>query len=108
MSMNNLFTGEVILMIDGDEKCLRLTLGALASLEAQLGVSGIQELIERLGEGAFSAQDLIAILDAGLKGGGHPTGIAQMQVEGGSVAAARAAMALILSAFPQGEPANAI
>ncbi len=106
--LENPWNGEVTIRADGQIKRLRLTLGAMASLEAALGVNSLPAIIERLAENEFSAEDLIAILDAGLIGGGYEAGIATMEIEGGGVTAARAAMALILRAFPGAKLDDAI
>jgi len=55
--MANPWTGEVALTIDGEPRVLKLTLGALAELEAQLKAGTLIELIERFegGQGCGAA-----------------------------------------------------
>ena len=60
--------GETSLSIDGQERRLCLTLGALAELESALDAPGLSALAERLQH--FSAQDLLIVLGALLRGGG--------------------------------------
>tara|TARA_R110002072_G_scaffold101153_1_gene222878 strand:- start:69 stop:359 length:291 start_codon:yes stop_codon:yes gene_type:complete len=67
--MTNPHRGEVGLVIDGVERTLCLTLGALAEIETALGTSGFADLAERLKR--LSASDLVAVLAALLRGGGE-------------------------------------
>ena len=60
--------GEVVAMLAGAERRLCLTLGALAEIEAGLGVSGIAALGARMR--MLSAGDLLVVLAALLRGGG--------------------------------------
>lgn len=62
--------GEVALEIAGKKHTLCLTLGALAEIESALGAEGFAALEARLS--AVRARDLLAILAALLRGGGHP------------------------------------
>lgn len=94
--------GEVALVLDGHPHVARLTLGALAALEAGLGAASMIELIERFETGRFSSRDVIAVLEAGLKGGGwqgEPVDLMTVEIGGGPVGAARAAAELIARAF---------
>lgn len=89
-------------MIDGTARDMKLTLGALAELEAELGETSLMALMQRFENGAFSARDMLALLAAGLRGGGHeisPGDLARAEIEGGPMAAARAAAALLARAF---------
>lgn len=98
----NPWQGEVALVINQKIHVLRLTLGALARLEAQLSVGSLVELVQRFESGQFSARDILAVLTAGLEGGGHALRaeeLAKAEIEGGPVAAARAAAALLARAF---------
>ena len=61
--------GEVAATLAGAERRLCLTLGALAEIEAGLGVSGIAALGERMR--VLSAGDLMVVLAALLRGGGE-------------------------------------
>lgn len=66
--MTNLQRGESLIQIDGRSHTLRLSLGALAEIESQLGVEGFKPLSERLGR--LSASDLVSVLTALLRAGG--------------------------------------
>lgn len=61
--------GEVGLEIDGEIRALCLTLGALAEIETSLGCSELKELDLRMR--ALSAQDLLTVLAALLRGAGE-------------------------------------
>lgn len=100
--MANPWRGEVELVIDGDRHVMRLTLGALAELEAGLDEGSLLDLVNRFESGSVTTRDVLALIVAGLRGGGWP-GRAQdllaAEIEGGPVAAARAAAALLARAF---------
>lgn len=95
--MTNPYRGEVALTVDGTRRTLRLTLGRLASLEAALGTESLLALVERFEGGSFSAADLLALLAAGL--GETPEALAAAEIEGGPVAAAKAAARLLAVTF---------
>ncbi len=100
--MRNPWTGEVALVIDGQERVLKLTLGALAGLEQTLEVGSLIELVERFEAGGFSTRDVLAVVVAGLQGGGADLGAADLlhaDIEGGPMAAARVAAELLARAF---------
>lgn len=100
--MANPFAGEVALAIDGQRRVLKLTLGALAQLEAELQSGSLVELVERFEAGAFSSRDVLALIVAGLRGGGWQGGAADLvaaEIEGGPLGAARAAAELLARAF---------
>lgn len=61
--------GEVRIVIDGAERRLCLTLGALAELEAAFGCARMSDLVARMR--ALSAADLVVVLAALLRGGGE-------------------------------------
>lgn len=61
--------GETPLTINGHTYCLRLTLGALAEIEAGLGCEKLSDLSLRLKH--ISARDMMVVLSALLKGGGE-------------------------------------
>jgi hypothetical protein len=103
----NPWSGEVALVIGGERHVLKLTLGALAELEAALETGTLVELVERFEGGAFSTRDVLALIVAGLRGGGWEgrTGdLVAAEIEGGPVGAARAAAELLARAFmlPEG------
>ncbi|KQP94698.1 hypothetical protein ASF60_00305 [Methylobacterium sp. Leaf113] len=69
--MANRRRGEVALALGTERYTLCLTLGALAELEDALGAADLTDLAARLGEGRLKSRDLIALLGAALRGGGH-------------------------------------
>ncbi|WP_299693206.1 gene transfer agent family protein [uncultured Tateyamaria sp.] len=100
--MANPWRGEVALVIDGERQVMRLTLGALAALETELAEPSLVALVERFEQGRFSSADVLALLRAGLGGGGSefdPARLDHAEIEGGPMAAARAAAELIARAF---------
>lgn len=100
--MVNPHRGEVALTIDGVPRCMRLSLGALAALEARLDAGSLVDLAERFENGRIGAGELTALLAAGLAGaGGGMTEqqLADADIEGGAVAAMKAGMELLARAF---------
>lgn len=97
--------GEVELMVGGEPMTMRLTLGALAALEARLKAGGLIALAERFEAGGFGADDLIALLTAGLRGGGaeiEEAAVSELAFDGGVVGAAAAAARLLEASFRGG------
>lgn len=107
--MPNRHRGEAAIRIAGREHPLRLTLGALAELEAAFGASDLAALGERFASGRLAARDLAAILGAGLRGAG--TGLSDQEVarlspDGGLpaiIAAVADLLALTFGESPEGE-----
>src|SRR5690606_34331840 len=66
----NPLAGEVEIWLGSQRHVARLTLGALAALEAELGAESMIALVERFEGGRFSSRDVMAVLVAGLRGGG--------------------------------------
>ena len=100
--MVNPLTGEVEIWLDGHPQRARLTLGALAGLEAELGAESMVALVERFEQGRFSSRDVMAVLVAGLRGGGWAGSMDDLlatEFRGGPVGAAQAAAALLVRAF---------
>lgn len=100
--MANPQRGEISAMIEGEERTLCLTLGALAELEARLMAGDLVGLSERFSNGRVSARDLTAIIGAGLRGGGNALtddDIARMSIEGGLKGAADIAARLLRATF---------
>ncbi len=100
--MANPWAGEVALVIDGERQVLKLTLGALAELEAGLEAGSLIDLVDRFEGGAFSTRDVLALVVAGLRGGGWRgrTGdLLSAEIEGGPLGAAKAAAELLGRAF---------
>jgi hypothetical protein len=102
--MANPHAGEVALTIDGRPHRLKLTLGALAELESTLQSGGLVDLVSRFENEAFSSRDVLALLVAGLRGGGwdgRAEDLLHADIDGGPVAAARTAALLLVRAFCQ-------
>ena len=100
--MANPFAGEVALVLDGKRLLAKLTLGSLAELEAALETGSLMELAERFEARRFSARDVLALILAGLRGGGWQGTAADLrtvEIGGGMVEAARAAAELLARAF---------
>lgn len=100
--MVNPYAGEVEVLLDGVPHVAKLTLGALAELEAQLQVGGLVDLVERFEAGRFSSRDVLALVVAGLRGGGWRGSAADLlavEIGGGPVEAARVAAMLLARAF---------
>jgi hypothetical protein len=100
--MANPWRGEVALVVDGEPRRMRLTLAALAELEARLESDSLIELIARFETGGFRVRDLIALVVAGLNGGGWRIDEAEFvtrTVDGGPLAAAEAAARLLKLTF---------
>lgn len=100
--MANPWTGEVALVIDGRRRVLKLTLGALAELEAALEADTLVALVQRFEAGAFSSREVLALVVAGLRGGGADVTQADLlrsEIDGGPLAAARAAAEMLARAF---------
>lgn len=100
--MANPWTGEVALVIDGERHVLKLTLGALARLEGELESGTLVDLVARFEQGGVSSRDILALIVAGLRGGGWQGGSADLltaEIEGGPLGAARAAADLLARAF---------
>jgi hypothetical protein len=110
--MANLHRGEIDAVLNGRRWTLCLTLGALAELESHFGVSDLASLAERLSTGTFSARDIMAIIEAGLKGGGHvldPDEVSEMRNEAGAAGFATIVAELLEATFAPlqtGEPGN--
>ena len=100
--MANPHAGEVALVVDGVCHRAKLTLGALAELEASLDSGSLMELVERFETGRFSARDVLALVVAGLRGGGwegEAADLARAEIAGGPMEAARVAAELLARAF---------
>ena len=100
--MANPFAGEAALVIDGERHVLKLTLGALAELEATLEADDLIGLIERFEAGRYASRDVLALIVAGLRGGGWRGSAADLlsaEIAGGPVEATRVAGLLLMRAF---------
>lgn len=97
--MANRYRGEVALELDGRPHLLRLPLGVLVELEGALACGSLLALVERFENGSFSAADLLALLQAGLRGGGSDADLEKATIGGGVAGAARAAAQLLHVTF---------
>lgn len=88
--------------IDGQTFVLKLTLGALAELEETLKADNLVDLVARFEGGGFRSADVMALLLAGLRGGGwrgSAFDLAKAEIAGGPMEAARVAAQLMARAF---------
>jgi hypothetical protein len=102
--MANPYAGEVALWLDGRRQVLKLTLGTLAELEATMEADSLVGLVERFETGSYSVRDVLALIVAGLRGGGWQGGaedLRTLEIRGGTVEAARVAAQLLARAFAQ-------
>jgi len=100
--MANPFAGEVDIVLNGERRLCKLTLGALAELEVDLGEESLIGLIERFEAGSYGAREVLAILLAGLRGGGwtgNRDDMMNADIAGGVEEAARVAARLLVAAF---------
>lgn len=100
--MSNPYRGEVAIILDGVAHVAKLTLGALAELEAATQTGSLVEMVERFESGKVSTRDVLALIVAGLRGGGWQGTAEQLrtvEIGGGPVEAARAAAELLARAF---------
>jgi hypothetical protein len=104
--------GDVEATLDGRAHALRLTLGALAELEAAFGAEDLVALAARFESGRLSARDMLRVIGAGLRGAGAQISddeVGRMQVDDGVAGAARLVARLLAAAFgEQGEAAPAV
>jgi len=101
-ALANPWRGEVALVLNGTAHRCKLTLGSLAELEASLATDTLVGLVKRFESGAFSTRDVLALIVAGLRGGGwqgSARDLVSCEIEGGIVRAAEAAAELLARAF---------
>ncbi len=94
--------GETGIAIAGTIMPMRLTLGALAELEAAFAVDSLPELGDHFARGKLSAQDVTRILAAGLRGAGQPLSnaeVAGLAFDDGLAGAIQAAIRLLEVTF---------
>ena len=102
--MANPQRGEIAVELDGRNWTLCLTLGGLAELEAHFGAADLTTLARRFSTGLFAAGDIIAIIHAGLVGGGHDLTreeVAQMRSSSGAAGYAGIVANLLAASFGQ-------
>ncbi len=100
--MGNPWAGEVTIVLDGKPHVAKLTLGVLAELETTLSAGSLIDLVERFEQRSFSTRDVLALIVAGLRGGGwqgKASDLLTVEIAGGPLAAARAAAELLARAF---------
>jgi hypothetical protein len=100
--MANPWAGEVAIWLDGKRHVAKLTLGALAELEETLSAGSLIDLVERFEAQRFSTRDVLALVVAGLRGGGWQgtaSDLMQVEIGGGPVGAAKVAAELLTRAF---------
>lgn len=107
--MANRRRGEVPLTLGSERYTLCLTLGALAELEDALQAGDLAGLAERFDGGRLAARDVIALLGAALRGGGHPLddeAVARLPLDGGLAAVTAALGEALVAAFGAAPPAD--
>lgn len=100
--MANRRRGEVAARLDGRERTLCLTLGALAELEAGFGAEDLVALAGRFESGRLSARDIVRIIGCGLRGAGEAVSddeVAALRIDGAAAGFARLAAELIGATF---------
>ena len=100
--MANRRRGEISATLDGRERTLVLTLGALAELEAAFKADDLVALAARFESGKLSARDIGRIVGCGLRGAGDAVSddeVFAMRAEGGGAGFARIAAELIQATF---------
>ena len=100
--MGNPFAGEVSVSLDGVPHLAKLTLGALAELEAALDSGSLVDLISRFEAQQVSTRDVLALVVAGLRGGGWQGtagDLLRVEIGGGPMGAAQIAAQLLARAF---------
>jgi hypothetical protein len=74
----------------------------LAELESSLHTGSLVDLVARFETGAFSSRDVMAVIVAGLRGGGwrgQATDLLAVEFAGGPLGAAKLAATLLARAF---------
>jgi hypothetical protein len=102
--------GEISAELDGRQRNLCLTLGALAELEAAYVADDLSALVERFSTGRLSALDMIRIIGAGLRGAGEEVAddaVGAMQAEGGATGFAAIVADLLGTTFGAAKDAPA-
>ncbi len=100
--MANRHRGEIEAEIGGATRRLRLTLGALADLEAAFGAEDMADLARRFSGGSLRSRDAIQVIAAGLRGAGEAVtddDVAAMAAPGGAPAYAGIVVRLLAETF---------
>ncbi|GLS46611.1 gene transfer agent family protein [Methylobacterium brachythecii] len=104
--MPNRKRGEVPLTFGAERYTLCLTLGALAELEDAFQAGDVVGLAERFSSGRLSAHDVITLLGAALRGGGHDlddAAVARLPLAGDFSAVATALGEALFAAFGEAD-----
>lgn len=104
--MINKHRGEISAELDGKNWTLCLTLGALAQLEDHFKVDDLTSLAEKLSSNALCSSDFLAIILAGLRGGGHEVDsvdVNGMRIKGGATGYAILVADLLMATFGSGQ-----
>jgi hypothetical protein len=102
--MSALLPGDAELIINGERRVLRLTLGALCAMEQTLGGGDFATLLERLK--TPRAADLLLILHALIAGGGAPMTLELLKSADIDFAAAASAIGKAFRALGEGADAG--
>ncbi|MFC2954043.1 gene transfer agent family protein [Marinicaulis aureus] len=94
--------GDVSIRINGEEKTLRLTLGALADIEEKLGQGDLSSLQARLKQPRIA--DIVLILHALLAGGGATLTMEALKASDLDLAQAARAIAQAFESLGGDEP----
>jgi len=100
--MVNRHRGEIEATLDGKTWTLCLTLGALAELETSFAVEDLTELTTRFSTGRLSANDMLRLISAGLRGAGptvDDSDVKEMQAENGALGYADIVTRLLAATF---------
>src|SRR3989338_1785881 len=100
--MANPYAGEVAVWLDGQGPVGQLALGALAELEVALETGSLIDLVERFEAQRFSTRDVLALLVAGLRGGGWQgtaVDLRTVEVGGGPIGAGRGGAGTLARGF---------
>lgn len=106
--MTNPHRSEAALEIGGERLVLRLSLQALAEIEARLAPEGLEALGRRLSGGGLAMADLIVLAGALVRGGGRPIADSALaeRLEAADLPALVSAIAAVFaSALPEGPAA---
>ena len=85
--------GDVGFVLNGRERRLRLTFGALAEIEGILGAQGLADIGARIR--VMSARELVRVLTALLRGGGEDVAVEELEQAQVNLKAAAGAVAAV-------------
>lgn len=99
MSLPNPFRGEVKAVIDDKAVILRLSLGALASLESSLTPPNLINFIERFEKSQASLNDVLTLIGAAMPDALDCASLGKCHIEGGIKEAYALASKLLIATF---------